>query len=144
MAEKKEKLFDMFPPVSTDEWIAKITADLKGADFDRKLVWRTNEGFNVQPFYRREDLKGLPALDSMPGEFPYLRGTRDNNDWLIRQAVSGDTPEEMNKHALLILNRGVEALGISLSKEIKAADLPVILKDIDLSKVEINISCCPG
>ena len=144
MAEKKEKLFDMFPPVSTDEWIAKITSDLKGADFDRKLVWRTNEGFNVQPFYRREDLNGLPALDSMPGEFPYLRGTRDNNDWLIRQAVLGDTPEEMNKHALLILNRGVEALGISLSKEIKAADLPVILKDIDLSKVEINISCCPG
>ena len=52
MAEKKEKLFDMFSPVTTEEWKAKITTDLKGADFDRKLVWRTNEGFNVQPFYR--------------------------------------------------------------------------------------------
>ena len=144
MAEKKEKLFDMFSPVTTEEWKAKITADLKGADFDRKLVWRTNEGFNVQPFYRREDLAGLSAIDTMPGEFPYLRGTRDNNEWLVRQAVVGDTPEELNNHALHILNRGVESLGIRMGKNVKAADLGVVLKDIDLKKVEINIDCCPG
>ncbi|MDE7180287.1 MAG: methylmalonyl-CoA mutase small subunit [Muribaculaceae bacterium] len=144
MAENKENLFDMFSPVSTEEWKAKITADLKGADFDRKLVWRTNEGFNVQPFYRREDLEGLTALDTMPGEFPYLRGTRDNNDWLVRQAVLGDTPEELNNHALHILNRGVESLGIKLGRNIAAADLAVILKDVDLKKVEVNIICCPG
>jgi len=51
-----EKLFDMFSPTSTEAWKEKITVDLKGADFNKKLVWRTNEGFNVQPFYRREDL----------------------------------------------------------------------------------------
>lgn len=144
MAEKKEKLFDMFSPVSTEEWKAKITADLKGADFDRKLVWRTNEGFNVQPFYRREDLAGLPALDTMPGEFPYLRGTRDNNDWLIRQAVTGETPEEINRHALHVLGLGVESLGIRLGRGMQAADLAVILKGVDLAKVEVNIDCCPG
>ena len=144
MAEKKEKLFDMFSPVSTEEWKAKITADLKGADFDRKLVWRTNEGFNVQPFYRREDLAGLPALDTMPGEFPYLRGTRDNNDWLIRQAVAGETPEEINRHALHVLGLGVESLGIRLGRDMQAADLAVILKGVDLAKVEVNIDCCPG
>lgn len=49
MAESKEKLFDQFPPVSTQEWKEKVVADLKGADFDKKLVWRTNEGFNVTP-----------------------------------------------------------------------------------------------
>ena len=49
MAESKEKLFDQFPPVSTQEWKEKVVADLKGADFDKKLVWRTNEGFNVNP-----------------------------------------------------------------------------------------------
>lgn len=144
MAEKKEKMFDMFSPVSTEEWKAKITADLKGADFDRKLVWRTNEGFNVQPFYRREDLEGLPALDTMPGEFPYLRGTRDNNDWLIRQAVTGDTPEEINRHALRVLNLGVESLGIRLGRDMQASDLATILNGIDLTKVEVNVDCCPG
>jgi methylmalonyl-CoA mutase len=143
MAEKKEKLFDMFPPVSTEEWKAKITTDLKGADYDRKLVWRTNEGFNVQPFYRREDLKGLPALDTLPGEYPYLRGTRNDNDWVIRQAVAGDTAAEMNAHALQILNRGVESLGITLGKNVEAADLATILKGVDLKKVEVNVDCCP-
>ncbi|MBO4945035.1 MAG: methylmalonyl-CoA mutase small subunit, partial [Muribaculaceae bacterium] len=144
MAEKKEKLFDMFPPVTTQEWLDKINVDLKGADFNKKLVWRTNEGFNVQPFYRREDLEGLPTLGTLPGQFPFVRGTRDNNDWLIRQCIVGENAEEMNRHALHILDKGVESLGIRLRKGVGADDLAVILKGVDLKKVEVNIDCCPG
>ena len=55
MADSKEKLFSDFPAVSTEQWMEKITADLKGADFEKKLVWRTNEGFKVKPFYRQEN-----------------------------------------------------------------------------------------
>ena len=51
MADKKEKLFSDFSPVSTEQWMEKVTADLKGADFEKKLVWKTNEGFKVKPFY---------------------------------------------------------------------------------------------
>ncbi len=144
MADNKEKLFDMFPPVSTEEWLAKINVDLKGADFNKKLVWRTNEGFNVQPFYRREDIKGLPAIDTLPGEFPYLRGTRDNNDWLIRQFIPGETPEEFNKNAIHAIDRGVESLGVKLCGDTTEADLEIMFAGIDLSKIEVNISCCPG
>ena len=133
----------MFPPVSTEEWMAKINVDLKGADFQKKLVWRTNEGFNVQPFYRREDLEGLPALDTLPGEFPYLRGTRDNNEWLVRQEVLGANAEEMNQHALHNIERGVNSLGIKIGRDFDLADLDKLFKDIDLKKIEINISCCP-
>ena len=50
MSEKNIKLFADFPPVSTEEWEAKINADLKGKDYERALVWRTNEGFNVKPY----------------------------------------------------------------------------------------------
>lgn len=144
MAQEKNKLFDMFPPVSTDEWMAKITADLKGADFAKKLVWRTNEGFDVQPFYRREDLKDLPLLDSKPGEFPYLRGTKDNNDWLIRQEVMGADAKEMNAHALEIIEKGVQSLGISLKGDVTEKDLAEILKGVDLKKIEVNVWNCPG
>ena len=49
MAESKEKLFDQFPPVSTQEWKEKVVADLKGADFDKKLVWRTTKGLMLTP-----------------------------------------------------------------------------------------------
>lgn len=144
MAENKEKLFGMFSPVTAEEWKAKITTDLKGADFDRKLVWRTNEGFNVQPFYRLEDVKNLPHMGSLPGEFPYVRGTRDNNDWLVSQTLQGSTPEEMADHARHILDRGVESLNIKMCRSMAPESLAVILKDVDLKKVEVNVTCCPG
>lgn len=144
MANTKEKLFDMFPPISTEEWMAKINVDLKGADFNKKLVWRTNEGFNVMPFYRKEDLEGLPTLGTLPGEFPYVRGTRDNNEWLIRQHIQGKTAAEVLANARHALDRGVESIGISLCHDLTPDALPEILKGIDLKKVEVNISCCPG
>ena len=76
MAKEKEKLFSEFPPVSREAWIDKITADLKGVPFEKKLVWRTNEGFNVNPFYRREDIEDLKTTTSHPDEYPYVRSTR--------------------------------------------------------------------
>lgn len=45
MAEKNLNWLADFPAITTDEWMAKITTDLKGADFEKKLVWRTDEGF---------------------------------------------------------------------------------------------------
>ena len=33
MADSKEKLFSEFPNVSTEDWMSKITVDLKGADY---------------------------------------------------------------------------------------------------------------
>ncbi|MDE6136779.1 MAG: acyl-CoA mutase large subunit family protein, partial [Muribaculaceae bacterium] len=139
MAEKNEKLFDQFPPVSYDEWRAKVEADLKGADFNKKLVWRTNEGFNVQPIYRAEDIADFKTTGSLPGEYPYVRGTRDNNDWLTRQDIEAETPEQANAIALDVLDKGVTSLGFRVAS---ADEVALVLKGIDLAKVEINISCC--
>lgn len=134
----------MFPPVSTQEWKDKINVDLKGADFDKKLVWRTNEGFNVQPFYRAEDIEGLSTVNSLPGEFPYVRGTRTDNNWLIRQEILGETVEELNANAIYAIDRGVDSIGVKVSKDFDAAKLATLVKGIDLTKVELNLSCCPG
>ena len=65
MAEKDINLFKDFPPVSTDQWFEKIKTDLKGKDYERALVWRTNEGFNVQPFYRQENLEDKGYLNAL-------------------------------------------------------------------------------
>ena len=116
MADSKEKLFSDFPAVSTEQWMEKITADLKGADFEKKLVWRTNEGFKVKPFYRQEDLEGLKTTEGLPGEFPYVRGTKKNdNTWFVRQEIKVECPKEANAKALDILNKGVDSLGFVLS-----------------------------
>lgn len=144
MAEQREKLFDMFPPVSTEEWMAKINADLKGADFAKKLVWRTNEGFDVQPFYRAEDTANLSTVDSLPGEYPYIRGTRTDNNWLIRQQINGETAEELNAAAIHAIDRGVDSIAFKADKDFDAKKLETILKGIDLNKIEVNINCCPA
>ena len=57
MAELKEKLFSEFAPVSTEEWMAKITADLKGVPFEKKLVWKISDVslFQVSALYGKEE-----------------------------------------------------------------------------------------
>lgn len=143
MAEKKEKLFDMFPGVSYEEWRAKVETDLKGADFNKKLVWRTNEGFNVQPIYRAEDIADLKTTDSLPGEFPYVRGTRTDNDWLTRQEILAENPEEANATALDVLTKGVTSLGFKVA-EPDAKTVATLLNGVDINKVEVNFTCCPN
>src|SRR5689334_9064343 len=65
-----------FPPVPTEVWEAAIQKDLKGADYEKKLVWRTDEGLAIRPYYRRENLAGLEAqTHSLPGRFPFVRGS---------------------------------------------------------------------
>ena len=140
MAEKYNNLFAEFPPVSTQQWMDKITADLKGADFNRKLVWKTNEGIDVQPFYRAENLVGLEYLNSLPGEFPFVRGTKNNNnEWLVRQSIVVTDFAEANKKALNYLMRGVDSLAFVFNGgDLTVADLDVLLKDICLPAVEVN------
>lgn len=141
MAENKERLFDQFPEVSYAEWRAKVEADLKGADFNKKLVWRTNEGFDVQPVYRAEDIADFKTTDSLPGQYPYVRGTRTDNDWLTRQDIIAETAEEANKAALDVLTKGVTSLGFKVAAP---EDVATLLNGIALDKVEINLTCCPG
>lgn len=139
--KKKELLFDQFPPVSTEEWKAKVEADLKGAPFDKKLVWRTNEGFNVQPMYRAEDIADLKTTDSLPGEYPFVRGTRTDNDWLTRQEIIAGSAKEANEKALDVLTKGVNSLGFKI-KDATPEELSTLLNGIDVEKVELNFSCC--
>ncbi len=142
MAEKKKKLFDMFHGCSYEEWRAKVEADLKGADFNKKLVWRTNEGFNVEPVYRAENIADFKTLDSLPGEYPYVRGTRENNDWLIRQEVLAETVSEANTVAKEIITKGVTSLGFHLQLN-GASEIAALLDGIDVSEYEINFNICP-
>jgi methylmalonyl-CoA mutase len=64
-----------FPAVSTEAWEAAIAKDLKGADYEKRLVWKLDDGIGVRPYYRRENLAGLEAqTGAKPGDFPFARG----------------------------------------------------------------------
>ncbi len=140
MAETK-KLFDQFAPVTPEEWRAKAEVDLKGADFEKKMVWRTNEGFNAQPLYRSVDIADLKQTKSLPGEFPYVRGTRHNNDWKVRQNINVDDVKAANAKAIEVLNKGINSIGFHMHNS--DVDLRELLKGISLPACEINLMCCP-
>ena len=107
---EKERLFSEFPPVTADTWKDKIVEDLKGADYEKKMVWKTNEGFSVNPFYRKEDVNTAVAAE-LPGEYPYTRGNSTHNKWLIRTEIVADDAAVANSKAIKMIKEGVTAIG---------------------------------
>lgn len=130
-----------FPPVSTRQWEDKIREDLQGEDYDKKLVWETHDGYRIRPYYRCEDLGGIDYLESLPGQFPYLRsGKTQDNAWLIRQDIPVKDLEKANAYAKEILSRGITALGFDLreSSRLAESDIHPLLKGLPLDEVPLN------
>ena len=144
MSEKREKLLTEFQAPTTQEWLDKIQVDLKGADFEKRLVWRTNEGFTVQPFYRREDVLKLKTPEALPGEFPFVRGNKkDNNIWYIRQDIVADDAKAANAKAKDVLNKGIDSLGFRIpGDKVNAEFVETLLDGICCDIVEVNFNTC--
>ena len=144
MANNKEKLFTEFSAPTTQEWLDKIEVDLKGADFQKRLVWKTNEGFSVQPFYRREDVEKLQTPNAMPDEFPFVRGNKkDNNLWYVRQEIDASDAKAANAKALDILNKGIDSLSFTIPGDSVNADfIEQLLDGILCDVVEVNFNTC--
>lgn len=54
-----EFLFHEFDEVSAKQWKQKIQFDLKGADYNEALVWDSNEGIKIKPFYHQDHYEAL-------------------------------------------------------------------------------------
>ena len=139
---ENSKLFSEFPPVPTEKWEEAINKDLKGADYEKKLVWKTIEGFKVKPYYRAEDLEHLEYLDSNPSQAPFTRGKHaDNNVWDIRQDIEADSLEEANALALEALERGANSIGLCPCKCESVEDMQRLLKGIHPEACKVNFTC---
>lgn len=88
-------MWEEFPPDSTAEWEAAIRVDLKGADYDKKLVWHTEEGIAVRPYYRREDLPGTTGQARFTGEWRTALVTE-----IPKDAMRGDLLHEQGATAV--------------------------------------------
>lgn len=144
MNEKDIKLLSEFPSVSTATWEEQINIDLKGKDYEKSLIWKTNEGFNVKPYYRSENIDMLDFPDSVPGEFPFVRGnSKSGNQWLVRQDIAVNDFEAANLKALDVLNKGVTSLGFSFTgcRQVTVQELKSLLNGVQLEAVELNFIC---
>ncbi|MDR1847409.1 MAG: methylmalonyl-CoA mutase family protein [Bacteroidales bacterium] len=136
-----DKLFSEFPPITTEQWEEVIKADLKGADYDKKLVWKTIEGFDVKPYYRAENLQTLGYLETNPAEKPFTRGHhKDNNVWDIRQDIEQEDLKEANRIALEAIKRGVNSIGFNAKAVKNLNDLKQLLNGINPEEVKINFT----
>lgn len=136
------KLFKEFPRISSKEWKDKVIADLKGADFEKKLVWRTSEGFNVLPYYTHEDLEGKVNAVANTASFPYIRGNDQDNNWQIRQNFLVADPAMVNKQAIEALAKGANVLGFDMSgtTSIYPKLITYLLSGIDVATTCLNFT----
>ncbi len=139
MSEKK--LFTEFPPLTTEQWEAVIQVDLKGADYQKKLIWKNIEGIDVNPYYRAEHLENLPHTETLPGNFPFIRGNHiEDNSWLIREDILADNPIDANSKAIELCRRGIDSIGFIISDEAKLTEsyMAVLLENLPSELLEIN------
>jgi methylmalonyl-CoA mutase len=116
-----------FPPTPTADWEAAIHKDLKGADYEKRLVWRTEEGIAVRPYYRKDDLAGLDAQTQ--GAFPFVRG--GGKAWEFAQdeapgadAVRGDWLHEAGANSVQEVGYAISA-GVERLDKLTAQGQPV-------------------
>ncbi len=138
---KNISLFSPFSPVSREQWEEVIEKDLKGAPRDRKVVWHTPEGLSFEPYYRQDDLEKIKHADSLPGEFPYVRGNkRNSNDWEVRQEIEETAPEAANAEALNALKKGAEAVVFNVSRIDSSQQMALLLKGIDPENTPVHFT----
>ena len=137
--KKPKNLFQEFPKASKGEWKDKIVKDLRGGDY-KKLIWKTEEGFDVQPFYTQEDLKELKYLmKSHNSSYDDAIGYLGAKQWQNQQLIIVENEKEANQKALLALNNGCEALTFDLCKiTLRKVIFEQLLKDIFIENCTIS------
>ncbi|MGB1284442.1 MAG: methylmalonyl-CoA mutase subunit beta [Polaribacter sp.] len=114
-------LFDEFDSVSPTAWKQKIQVDLKGADYNETLLWKTEEGIVVKPFYTKEDRTHQKI--AIPKE-----------DFTICQTIFIDDVKIANSLAIKVLQRGATAIQFKANSTF---DYKVLLQNIDVASTNI-------
>ena len=136
-------LFSEFKASSYEEWLAAARASLPDKAFDR-LIKRSYEGLEIQPLAYAADLAGISHNYTLPGQFPYVRGTRADGycsqPWLIAQDLYVSDPQEFNRVLIHALANGQTAIYLDGKLHLnRVEDLEVAFADIDLSQFPLLI-----
>lgn len=114
-------LFDEFEGISEKAWKQKIQADLKGLDYNETLLWHTNEGITVKPFYTKKDrTHQTPDLPKA--------------NFSICQSIYIDNEVVANKLAVDALNRGANAIEFVSDNDF---DFTKVLNNIDITTTKV-------
>ena len=121
-------LFSDFPEVSSKQWKQLIQFDLKGADYNDTLIWKTNEGINVKPFYHADEFESFPPISNTKA-----------TEWKICQSIFVANVEMSNKKAVNAIERGSESIKFILPSD--AIIIKDLLVNINLMNTIIYFEC---
>lgn len=117
-------LFNEFEEVSAKQWKQKIQVDLKGADYNETLVWKSLDGIDVKPFYHPDETPAPARLKAPPS-------------WNIVEQIYVSSAERANKKAREALLKGAEGLWFIIPSE--EVDLKILFSEIDHEQYPIYL-----
>jgi len=123
-----KSLFNDFEAVSSKAWKQKIQVDLKGADYNDTLIWHTNEGIDVKPFYHSDEFESLPETSASKA-----------TQWKISQVIEVKNANEANAKAIDAIDRGAESIIFNITSDTISID--DLLQNIDLKSIPVEIKC---
>lgn len=123
-----KSLFNSFEDVSSKAWKQKIQVDLKGADYNDTLIWKSNEDIDVKPFYHADEFETLPETSNTTAK-----------DWKICQALHVLDAKEANLRALDAIARGAESLIFNIESE--TISIEDLFHNIDTNTTIIEVKC---
>ncbi|WGD35054.1 methylmalonyl-CoA mutase subunit beta [Olleya sp. YS] len=110
-----KSLFSAFENVSSKAWKQKIQVDLKGADYNDTLIWKTTEGIDVRPFYHQDEIDNTFLIQPQ--------------QWSVGQIIFVQNETAANQKAIDAIQRGAETIkfiipnpDISIEKTLEAID----------------------
>jgi methylmalonyl-CoA mutase len=119
-----QDLFQEFEAVTAKQWKQKIQFDLKGEDYNEKLIFKSRDGIDVKPFYNAEDISETTQVLSP-------------KNWEICGKIYVASAEKSNQNALKSLKNGAESLWFIIPSE--KTNIKTLLQNIPLEKTPIYL-----
>ncbi len=141
--EKKPQeplVFDEFPGVSKKTWKEKAEKVIATLGSYEKIVWRTDDGMEVEPFYSETEAEDfLSGGNRQPGGFPFTRGT-ENNNWLITEDIKETDPVKAAAAAAQARIGGADAVTFHMGRQLSTGAIKTMMGEIDPEKTVVNFA----
>ena len=125
-------------------WQTQVETDLKGADFQKRLVTQTYEGIAIAPLYNPLPGESKADVGGMPGSFPHTRGdealSTSRTGWEIQQTYDLSAPK-LNQAILKDLSKGVSSVHLVASGDPSSLDnTKAALEGVHLNMASVYLS----
>jgi methylmalonyl-CoA mutase len=149
-----DKLLAEFPDTTYEQWREQVEKDLKGADFQKRLVTRTIEGLTVQPLYTARDVTTGADSSLATHRRGAVAAGRYGARWDLRSEHSVWDIDRARDEIASDVSRGASSLWLRFDASVRTgarqpgpkpdglpcaglSDLEALLSGVDLARVPV-------